>query len=943
MSGPMTEYLPGSLIRARGREWVVLPQSNSEILRLRPLGGSEEDLVVLCPALEPEAPRPATFPWPDPEKAGTHDAARLLQDALKLKLRSGAGPFRSFGNIAVEPRAYQLVPLLMALRQPTARLLIADDVGIGKTIEAGLILRELFDRGEVAKAAVLCPPHLVDQWRTELRERFHLPAEVLTASTAARLERKLPHGVRLFDQYPFLIVSLDYIKSERHREHFLSMAPECVIVDEAHTCAGAGRGRQLRFELLQRLASDQGRHLLLLTATPHSGNDAAFGNLLSLLGNRFADIESSEEGNRKSLREDLARHFVQRRRKDIEEWQDQSIFPRRMTKEITYALTGPWGDFFDRVQDYCTDLAARTEMQGGQGARLVWYATLALLRCVSSSPWAAKSALTTRLDRLIIPEGQTGHSPTELENLLERDDRLEDGEAEDWVGSDLEPAARLEDSSTLKELLAEAERLGGLQNDPKLSALVSHVESLIADKFSPVVFCRYVSTAKYVAEHLAKRLGTSVPVDAVTGEFTPDERMERINSLAEADLKVLVATDCLSEGVNLQHGFNAVVHYDLAWNPTRHEQREGRVDRFGQRRPEVRATMLYGQDNPVDGFILHVILRKAEAIRQELGVLVPMPEDDQRIRQALVKAALLKRKSRTQMEMVLDFGSGESDLKPLETAWSDAMEKAKTNRTVFAQRRLKPEEVMPEWKTQLNLLGNEDDVERFVKSACNRLGAPLEALRGGTHKVFPGNLPVQLSERLQLAGMSKPQKIDFKYPPHPGCLFVHRSHPLVGLLADTLLEGALNGSKLLAARSAATLTRDVETSVVLALLRLRHQITVTRKDQTRLLLAEETAVLAIRGRNNPEWLFGTETQTFLMATPSGNLPPGFGQREIQKALDLLNAESPRLDAFAKERAQALLTDHRRVREAARDIGNYAVHASLPVDVMGVYVLLPDGL
>jgi hypothetical protein len=135
----------------------------------------------------------------------------------------------------------------------------------------------------------------------------------------------------------------------------------------------------------------------------------------------------------------------------------------------------------------------------------------------------------------------------------------------------------------------------------------------------------------------------------------------------------------------------------------------------------------------------------------------------------------------------------------------------------------------------------------------------------------------------------------------------------------------------------------VETGVILALLRLRHQITVTRKDRSRLLLAEETAVLAIRGTTNPEWLFGPETQAFLTATPSGNLPAETGQREIQRALDRFKTESPRLDAFARERAQALLADHRRVREAARDIGSYSVQASLPVDLMGVYVLLPEGL
>ncbi len=327
------DLAPGTMVRARarGREWVVQPTSTDDCLRLRPLGGSDQDQVTLIPELEPEPLQPAVFPWPAPGHPGTHDAARLLRDALRLKLRAGAGPFRSFGNIAFEPRAYQLVPLLMALRQPTVRLLIADDVGVGKTIEGGLIARELYDRGEISRLAVLCPPHLVDQWQDELSQHFHLRAVALTASNVGRLMRDLPYGSDLFDQHPICVVSLDYIKSERHRDHFLTIAPECVLVDEAHTCTAAGRARQLRFELLQRLAEDQDRHLVLLTATPHSGDELAFYNLLSLLRPEFSELATAELRADHPLRQRLAGYFVQRRRKDIEEWQDDRIFPRRMT------------------------------------------------------------------------------------------------------------------------------------------------------------------------------------------------------------------------------------------------------------------------------------------------------------------------------------------------------------------------------------------------------------------------------------------------------------------------------------------------------------------------------------------------------------------------------------------------------------------------------------
>lgn len=933
------EFVPGALVRVRGREWVVQPASSPECLQLRPLGGSDEDIATLIPALEPTPPSSATFPWPDPQRPGTHDAARLLRDALRLKLHAGAGPFRSFGNIAVEPRAYQLVPLLMALRLPTVRLLIADDVGVGKTIEAGLIARELLDRGEIGRIAVLCPPHLVDQWQQELAERFHMRAVALTSATVNKLERELPHGMGLFNQHPIVVVSLDYIKSERHREHFLAIAPECIVVDEAHTCAATGQSRQLRFELLQRLAADEARHLILLTATPHSGDEAAFYNLLSLLRPEYRDLQSVAASAEHPLRQQLARHFVQRRRKDIEDWQEDGearrIFPRRMTAELTYKLTGRWGAFFDDVQTYCIELAAGTEQQEGGAARLIWYATLALLRCVASSPAAAEKALTTRL----------AGTREEMEALAD-EERVLDGTADDLALTDLEPAGRIEDAERLTALIAEARSLAGESDDPKLGALIHHLRGLLEEGFRPVVFCRYVATAHYVAAHLKQHLPDAV-VDAITGEFTPEERELRVAELGAASnaRPVLVATDCLSEGVNLQHYFTAVVHYDLAWNPTRHEQREGRVDRFGQKAPEVRCTMLYGEDNPVDGFIFNVILRKAEAIRRELGVLVPLPEDEGRINQALIKAALLKRDrvKSVYAQGQLDFGEPTLDLKPVELRWQDALEKARANRTVFAQRRLRPDEVLPEWQRQRAVLGGADDVQRFVASACARLNAPLEAAPRHGWRLLPQHLPQILRERLADEGIVRPVALDFHYPPTVGTRFVHRSHPLVALLADHLLEGALTGDAPLAARAAVTVTADVEEVTTLYLLRLRHHLELTRRHQTRQLMAEEAVAIAVRGRARPQWLTEDEAAPLLDARPSANLDAAASARELQQALEFLTSQHAVLERLATDRADALLADHRRVREAARDIGQYAVRPSLPVDVLGVYVLLPESL
>ena len=961
MTTDTLDYLPGNLVRARGREWVVQADTHQgdggSLLRLRPLGGADEDIITLIPELEFEPVTPATFAWPNPEQAGNHAAALLLRDALRLKLRAGGGPFRSFGNIAVEPRAYQLVPLLMALRLTTVRLLIADDVGIGKTIEAGLIARELIDRGEVARLAVLCPPHLVEQWQGELQNRFNLQAVALTSASASRIERDLPHGVGLFDQHPIVVVSLDYIKSERHREHFLSIAPECIIVDEAHTCASSGAGKQLRFELLQRLAKGAERHLLLLTATPHSGDEAAFYNLLSLLDPAFVGLQSRTSAD-DPLRQQLARHFVQRRRKDIVEWQaethDGRGFARRMKTELTYKLTGDWGAFFDAVQAYCREMAESVEQTQQGSARLIWYATLALLRCVASSPAAAVKALTTRL------EGKTADLGSGEDDLL-GDDRLHDGAADDLHGNDLEPAGQLDETHTalqdaarLQALIAEAQRLSGKAGDPKLAALIAHMEGLVKDGYAPVVFCRYVATAHYVAAELKKHF-PKVLVDVVTGELSPEERRAKVEGMEEgegAQARILVATDCLSEGINLQHIFTAVVHYDLAWNPTRHEQREGRVDRFGQQAPEVRCTMLYGQDNPVDGFVLNVILRKGEAIQKELGVLVPMPEDKQRINQALIKAALMKRESRNsaQAQLGFDFEEAEAMLAPLQTQWTDALEKAKANRTVFAQRRIRPDEVLPEWQKQQAALGSSADVQRFVQSACARLGAPLEAARRQTHRLHTQHLPEALRQRLADEGLVPEGAsraahttlvLDFAE--------LHRSHPLVSVLADHLLENALQSGEgapaaaSITARSAATITDAVDVVTTVVLLRLRHQLGYVRRRQPYQMMAEETVALAVKGRSNPEWLSDEGTARLLECVPTANLPREAMAREVAQALQFLAQHPQQLNALAQARAQTLLADHRRVREAARDVGQYSVAPCLPVDVMGVYVLLPDAL
>lgn len=583
-------FTVGSLVRARGREWVVLPGSEDDWILARPLGGTDEEETGICTALEPVVP--ATFELPDPNRLGDDQSCRLLRDAVRLSVRAGAGPFRSFARLAVDPRPYQLVPLLMALKLDPVRLLIADDVGVGKTIEAALIAAELLARGEATRLAVLCPPHLAEQWRDELADKFNLEAELILPSTAGRLLRECFFGQSIFEVRKLMVVSTDFIKSDRRRDEFIRACPELVIVDEVHTCASVDKGRggrHQRFELIQKLAKNPNRNMIFVSATPHSGNEESFRSLLSLLDPSFSDPQTELGGKaNEQFRRKLAEHFIQRRRGDIRAYLDADTpFPRREEIEVGYKLSPGYRRLFDKVLDYARESVADPD-SGPRRQRIRWWSALALLRALASSPAAAAATLRSRSTNA---DAETPEEADEIGRRVVLD--LEDDENAERI--DVSPGCDSDDESEgsrnrrrLLDLAREADELKG-DADYKLKDLAKIVKKLLEDGYHPILFCRFIATAEYLAEELRRRLPKNVAISPVTGSLPPDEREARVADLMTNEKRVLVCTDCLSEGINLQEGFDAVVHYDLSWNPTRHEQREGRVDRFGQGRELVRA------------------------------------------------------------------------------------------------------------------------------------------------------------------------------------------------------------------------------------------------------------------------------------------------------------------------------------------------------------------
>ncbi|MCL4733114.1 DEAD/DEAH box helicase [Patescibacteria group bacterium] len=935
-------YAVGSLVRVRGREWVVLPESNEELLLLRPIGGTEDEATGIYLPLE--LVEPAQFALPDPESIGDYRSCRLLRDAVRLGFRSSAGPFRSFARIAVEPRPYQLVPLLMALKLDPVRLLIADDVGIGKTIEACLIARELLDRGEIERLAVLCPPQLAEQWQAEMAAKFFIDAELVLASTATRLERQCRMGESIFERYPFTVVSTDFIKSDRRRQDFLRTCPEFVIVDEAHTCAYSSErrsGRHQRHELVAGLADDPERHLILVTATPHSGKEEAFRSLLSLLNSELDDLPEDLTGpDQAQHRRELAQYFVQRRRGDIRHYMEADTpFPEREHAEDTYMLTTDYRRLFDRVLNYAREtVTAPGEERFRQRVR--WWSALALLRALASSPAAAAATLRSRA---ATADAETEEDADEIGRRTVLD--LMDDDSMEGIdvtpGGDVGDVARDESANRrrLLDMARAAEALMG-ENDNKLEKAVEIVKDLLRDGYSPIVFCRFIATVEYVTEELRNRT-RGVEVVGVTGSLPPAEREARVAELGATPKRVLVCTDCLSEGINLQDHFDAVVHYDLSWNPTRHEQREGRVDRYGQPRETIKIVTLYGTDNQIDGSVLKVLLRKHRAIRNSLGISVPIPVESSEIIEAIFEGLLFHEDRPATAQVLPGF---EEYMAPRQQAlfdeWDFVADREKRSRTMFAQEAIKTEDVAQELRAAQDAIGSGVDVADFMWDAVRMHGGVVSENHAFHFDL--AEVPRALREAI---GNREQFTAKFELPVKDEQLYLSRTHPIVEGMASYVMDSALdpigNG---VARRSGAIRTSKVDTRTTVLLIRLRYHIITRTAEDERQMLAEDVQLVAFEGApDNATWLDSDWAEELLLADPDENIHADQAATFVQRVIDGFDHIMPYLTEVAERRAEELLDQHKRVRSASRIRGvRYSVEPQLPPDVLGIYVYLPAG-
>jgi hypothetical protein len=396
----------------------------------------------------------------------------------------------------------------------------------------------------------------------------------------------------------------------------------------------------------------------------------------------------------------------------------------------------------------------------------------------------------------------------------------------------------------------------------------------------------------------------------------------------------------------LQEHFDAVMHYDLSWNPTRHEQREGRVDRYGQPSPTVRTLTYYGVDNQIDGVVLEVLLRKHKTIRSSLGISVPAPANSDDVVQALMEGLMLRGGGRSGERGQLSFldlskefaAEVQRSLHTLHSGWDNVTERERRSRTLFAQRTLDVSEVAEEWAAVRAAIGTSVDVARFVEEAIV------------AHEGFVGRKPqgleVHVPNRAALREICAGQEMflaRFELPVADGALYLARTHPIVEGLATHVLDTALDPlGEGVARRCGAIRTRAVTATTTLLLLRYRFHLTTRRGGATTQMLAEACDLAGFQGSPAaPTWLTAEQAETLLAAEPDQNVPPALATQLLGRIIEGITSLQADLNQAVERRAAELLASHRRVRTAIRSTGvQYSVEPQRPPDVLGIYLLLP---
>ena len=823
---PILQYQPGTLINCRRRLWRVDYQEDSVLYATAIDEGSNHTSIFL----PFEAVSAAKLDLPSSNETCSPQAQKLMLDAFRLSMVNSTTPLRSLQTSRAIPIPYQLVPVVMALEQHPVRMLIADDVGLGKTIEAGLIIQELRSRGLAKKILVISPANLCEQWREALRDFFHIEAHVYSRENRRRLEKNLPAGSNLLEFHDAFVVSVDYAKAVEVKNLLLETNWDVVVIDEAHQVAKPHQSDPNhkvlmdRWDLAQALSnSSKIEHLLLLTATPHNGYTDSFASLIRLLKVNAVSGELHDP----TIHADVAKHHVvQRRRSDVEQWLRNGStlisFPVRDQSEVVITLSTIESETIKAVMSYGQMILENAKDATAHIRTLAGWAVLHLHKRGLSSPAALRcslknrrAALQNRLDEML--EEDPGLAVFDARaNVL--DEQVSDLYDEDEVIIRSEKVAPGTSAMTeaelrvLDELVSKAQQITP-SKDSKLTEVIKNVvPDMLRTKDKLIIFTKYRDTMNYVAEQLqANPRFQAVSIFTIDGTLKEVQRKEVFKNFSIAKKAILVATDAISEGINLQHFASQIIHYELPWNPNRLEQRNGRVDRFGQKDPEVKIRTLV-MDETLDATILRVLIQKTNQIRQDYGFSPPFFGDESSVLDLIREHGMSVSSSQPGLFEAIEIVD-----KTPKDPFSDAVLKRIKEDSFYGQTDLSLAFIEEQMTKTYNTVGTPAAVQSFVQSGLNRFNCHMTQNQDKTFRIA-----IQHPE-LQLPGLPVVIKSATFDPDlaldDPDIEMLDLGHPLVLRLMDLIKRETFNIAGGSYGRTAAFFTKDVsETTALLTLL-----------------------------------------------------------------------------------------------------------------------------
>ena len=836
------EIKPGDIVDLRHRLWRIdFVDYGRTIFQATNIDGGRPRKQKFYYPLE--TLKEAHVPEPSLEKIGDPATNKLLIQSFRYSILHGSAPLLSLQRSSVIPTHYQLVPVVMALnKSERVRMLIADDVGLGKTIEAGLIATELMARNLVSRVLVICPKNLCEQWREALHSFFQIDAKIISSVHRRVLERNLPPGASPWRHYPFLVSSIDYAKRDPTKYQILEVPWDLVIVDEAHL---ASKPHQIaekqsismeRYNFIKELtAQKKVKNLLLLTATPHNGYTDTYASLLDMLD---CGIVSGPVNEPRINRDVAKQHVCQRRRRDVEDWfkehsEEENPFPVRDQAEVAIDLEHEEErEIVEKLERYGKSILTLAEGGSYKVQTTAHWVVMHLQKRALSSPGALRISLKNRLENVIDKINKEETSDYMSISVAQAKANALDEEVVDEL-TDEEVSIRMDKTSfgSLDALRAEAEELEELiklasritpAKDSKLKRLANPKNGILKNALSGVygtkkaiIFTRYKDTLEYLEKEIPKQLRktiSSLQVITVHGDLTDALRNEQLAKFLQLDQGILIATDCISEGINLQHMANQVIHYELPWNPNRLEQRNGRVDRYGQKARKVYIRTLVMNDT-LDATILKVLVKKAWQIREDYGFAPPFFGDDNNVfdmihnigaeKLTAAQSSLFEfegRSRRNEVEVPAHEKVNPFDKEVLENIRSESF---------YGQTDVDLSEIRKRLKETEASIGTPEEFESFVLNGLEKFGCRISK-----NMDLHNTRKIELSNLLQVGGHgSTIEKVTFDPKVAIENIDVEHlnvGHPIIRRLFELVRNSVFDPRKEEYGRTAVISTSDVE-------------------------------------------------------------------------------------------------------------------------------------